>query len=82
MIRIILLDLTILVEIPRYLGGIVNYEDPHYAILPIILLHYPSWRSPNIIFSILFADTLSPCRIWGSHSGGYEEYYILWYNTV
>jgi hypothetical protein len=22
------------------------------------------------------------CRIWGSHSGGYEEFYILGYNVV
>jgi hypothetical protein len=22
------------------------------------------------------------CKIWGSHSGGYEEYYLLGYNAV
>jgi hypothetical protein len=22
------------------------------------------------------------CRIWGSHSGGYEEYYLVGYNAV
>jgi hypothetical protein len=22
------------------------------------------------------------CRIWGSHTGGYEEYYVVGYNAV
>jgi hypothetical protein len=24
----------------------------------------------------------SGCRIWDSHSGGYEEYYLVGYNAV
>jgi hypothetical protein len=25
---------------------------------------------------------IKSCRIWGSHSGGYENFYLLGYNTV
>jgi hypothetical protein len=31
--------------------------------------------------SSIFWD-ITACRIWGSHGGGYEEFYLLGYNAV
>jgi hypothetical protein len=37
---------------------------------------------PCIIITRVIASTIIICRIWGSHSGGYEEYHHLGYNAV
>jgi hypothetical protein len=37
----------------------------------------------SLILSILqIVGKIGPCRILCSHSGGYEEYYLLGYNAV
>jgi hypothetical protein len=36
----------------------------------------------NTAFSILFPNAFGLCMIWGSHSGGYDEFYLLGYNAV
>jgi hypothetical protein len=32
--------------------------------------------------NLCFQYKLGACGIWGSHSGGYEEFYLLGYNAV
>jgi hypothetical protein len=34
-----------------------------------------------IVKGSIFWD-ITPCRIWGSHCGGYEDFYLLGYNAV
>jgi hypothetical protein len=36
----------------------------------------------NILLSTLFSHTLYLCRIWGSHSGGFEVLHLLGFNAV
>jgi hypothetical protein len=48
-----------------------------------------NYRRKRIIFAIdigqmffLSGNTVKKSRIWGSHSGGYDEFYLLGYNAV
>jgi hypothetical protein len=51
---------------------------------PKLELHTWEWgdrhRNPDI--RKMLKKNRTECRIWGSHSGGYEEYHLLGYNAV
>jgi hypothetical protein len=48
----------------------------------VICTHKPSVKKTHLQLQNAKITSNTRCRIWGSHSGGYEEFYLLGYNAV
>jgi hypothetical protein len=46
------------------------------------LYFIPTSETPPSVMDITIKQTVRDARIWGSHSRGYEEFYLLAYNVV
>jgi hypothetical protein len=56
---------------------LVTLQSPHCIHSPILLL-----TNLTKAQTLHYMKEYLICKIWGSHSGGYEEYYLLGYNAV
>jgi hypothetical protein len=62
-----------------YFSSVTLNDIVHYGLSVNSSL---SSATENRIASFRKSEVTSICRIWGSHSDGYEEFYLLGYNYV
>jgi hypothetical protein len=63
------------------LGQGTGYTESRFRDFPRSL-HEIAFKVPSLRLLLHSSKSVSICRIWGFHSGGYEEYYLLEYNVV
>jgi hypothetical protein len=67
--------------IQLYLWALVMMTPWNNSVVPISYEEL-NFRLPDWGTNLMCLPILSSCRIWGSHSSGYEEFYIVGYNVV
>jgi hypothetical protein len=80
-----LMELSTFISEPKIFRTKLVEKDETHILWPV-----QCWRQLNkrkrirrkCYFILTFSHLLNSCLIWGSHSGGYEDYHLLGYNAM